>query len=88
MSEEDVRRLARELLEKKVSTHAISTFIQSGSTQQKQQAEEQARVKIEGRGGRALKRERAETMSDAEFLQRYKGRRMDGGKIEIDLTDD
>ncbi|KAK5656938.1 hypothetical protein OQA88_3460 [Cercophora sp. LCS_1] len=52
------------------------------------QATGETRVKSENGDGRAVKRERAETMSDAEFLRRYKGRKMEGGKIEIDLTDD
>ncbi|KAK5656937.1 hypothetical protein OQA88_3459 [Cercophora sp. LCS_1] len=50
--------------------------------------EEITRIKSENGEGSAVKRERASTMSDAEFLRKYKGRRIDDGRVEVDLTDD
>ncbi|KAK3320776.1 hypothetical protein B0T19DRAFT_403400 [Cercophora scortea] len=76
MSEAEVRRLAREFLELRRNQ---ANWLQNQSTN--------GDVKVKTEAKRGIKRD-ASDMGDATFMSRYKARRLNGGSLEVDLTDD
>ncbi|KAK3683952.1 hypothetical protein B0T22DRAFT_266766 [Podospora appendiculata] len=90
MSEAEARRLAREFLElRRVSPLDLArpSLPRTRLAHRIKAKSENEDVKVKTETKRGIKRESSE-MGDTTFMSRYKARRLDGGSLEVDLTDD